>query len=164
MYPQGKNHKDNHSRKVCGDGVRQTSEKVHLVINGISRDFDEDPPAFPQPKDIFTDGDVFHPARFMEVVGRFYNRIVINHSAPGALAMHDYAFAKLLYDRTVIVPGFDGGPSKVIFKLFHSFKLAPGEAVVLDEHEGETYLRMDCLSEPPLEVLQDAVVDSAGSA
>ncbi|KAI1784482.1 hypothetical protein LXA43DRAFT_901577 [Ganoderma leucocontextum] len=156
MYPEGKNHKENHSRNVCSDGVRQSPEKVHLVINGISRDFVEQPPPFPQPKDIFTDGNIFHPARFMEVVRTFYDRIVINHSAPGALAMYDYAFAALLYDRTVIVPRLDGRPSKVIFKLFHSFTLAPGEAAVLNDHEAETYLRMDCLSEPPLEVMQDA--------
>ncbi|PIL33642.1 hypothetical protein GSI_04265 [Ganoderma sinense ZZ0214-1] len=163
MYPEGKNHKDNHSRKICSDGVRQSPQKVHLVINGIARDFVEAPPPFPQPDNVFTGGDVFHPAHFMEVVRRFYDRIVINHSAPGALAMTDYAFAALLYDRTVIVPGLDGRPSKVIFKLFHSFKMAPGEAVVLDEHEGEKYLRMDCLSEPPLEVLQDAAGDGLGS-
>ncbi|KAI1782147.1 hypothetical protein LXA43DRAFT_906615 [Ganoderma leucocontextum] len=155
MYPEGKNHKDNHGRNVCSDGVRQSSEKVHFVINDVSHDLVEHPPPFPQPNGIFTDGNVFHPARFMEVVRRFYDRVVIDHSAPGALAMNDYAFAALLYDRTVIVPGLDGRPSKVIFKLFHSFKLAPGEPVVLDEHEGEMYLRMDCLSEPALEVIQD---------
>ncbi|KAI1782077.1 hypothetical protein LXA43DRAFT_1069364 [Ganoderma leucocontextum] len=162
MYPEGKNHKDNHSRNVCSDGVRQSPEKVHLVINGISRDFIEQVPPFPQPKDVFTDGNVFHPLRFMEVVRRFYDRVIINHSAPGVLAMNDYAFAGLLYDRTVIVPGLDGRPSKVIFKLFHSFKLAPGEAAVLDDHEGEMYLRMDCLSEPPLEMMQDAATAVGG--
>ncbi|PIL33226.1 hypothetical protein GSI_04676 [Ganoderma sinense ZZ0214-1] len=167
MYPEEKNHKGaNHSRKICSDGVRQTAEKVHLTINGISRDFLEQPPPFPQPNDIFTNGDVFHPARFMEFLTRFYDRVVVNQSTPGALAMTDHTFAALLYDRTVVVPGLDGRPSKYIFKLFHSFKLAPGEAVVLDEHDGETYLRMDCLSEPPLEVLQDNGQDNglSGSA
>ncbi|PIL34349.1 hypothetical protein GSI_03124 [Ganoderma sinense ZZ0214-1] len=163
MYPEGKSHKDNHPRNICSDGIRQSAEKVHLVINGISRDFVEQPPPFPQPKDVFTDGNVFHPARFMELVRTFYDQIVIDNSAPGALAMHDYAFAALLLDRTVIVLGLDGYPSKAIFKLFHSFTLAPGEAVVLDNHEGEVYLRMDCLSEPPLEVLQDAVADGLQS-
>ncbi|PIL30527.1 hypothetical protein GSI_07227 [Ganoderma sinense ZZ0214-1] len=163
MYPGGKNHKDNHPRNVCSDGVRQSAEKVHLVINGISRDFVEQPPPYPQPKDVFTDGNVFHPARFMELVRAFYDRVVVNNSAPGALAMHDYAFGALLLDRTVIVPGLDGSPSKAIFKLFHSFTLAPGEAVVLDNHEGEVYLRMDCLSEPALEVLPDAVADGSQS-
>ncbi len=162
MYPEGKNHQDNHSRNVCSDGVRQSSEKVHLVINGISRDSVEHPPAFPQPKGVFTEGNVFHPVRFMDVVRGFYDRVVTTHSVPGALAMNDYAFAKLLQDRTVIVPGLDGRPSKALFKLFHSFKLAPNEPVVLDDHEGEMCLRMDCLSEPPLEVLQGAEVDGAG--
>ncbi|KAI1782042.1 hypothetical protein LXA43DRAFT_906966 [Ganoderma leucocontextum] len=164
MDPEGKNHQDNHSRNVCIDGVQQSPEKVHLVINGTSRDFVEHPPPFPQPKDVFTDGNVFHPARFMQIVRMFYDRIVINNSIPGALAMHDYAFAALLYDRTVIVPGLDGRPSKVIFKLFHSFKLALGEAAVLDDHEGEIYLRMDCLSEPPLKVMQDAAAVGASGA
>lgn len=164
MYPKGKNHKDNHSRNICSDGVRQSAEKVHLVINGVSRDFVEKPPAFPQSKDVFTDGNVFHPACFMELVWTFYDHVVINQSAPGALVMHDYVFAALLYEHTVIVPGLDGCPSKVIFKLFHSFKLAPGEAVVLDNHKGEMYLCMDCLSEPPLEFLQGAEGDGPGSA
>ncbi|PIL31910.1 hypothetical protein GSI_06614 [Ganoderma sinense ZZ0214-1] len=146
MYLGGKNHKDNHSRNVCGDGVRQSPEKVHLVINGIARDFVEQPPPFPQPPDVFSDGNVFHPARFMQVVRTFYDRIVVNN-------------------KTVIVPGLDGRPSKVLFKLFHSFKLAPGEAPVLDDYEGEMCLRMDCLSEPPLEALQqDVVADEPGSS
>ncbi|PIL28809.1 hypothetical protein GSI_08853 [Ganoderma sinense ZZ0214-1] len=155
MYPGGKNHKENHARKVCSDGVRQSAEKVHLVINGISRDFVEQPPPFPQPKDVFTNGNVFHPARFMELVRSLYDRIIVNQSAPGSLAMHDYAFAMLLKDRMVIVPGLDGRPSKAMFKLFHSFTMASGEAAVLDDHEGEMCLRMDCLSEPPLETMPD---------
>nr|VWO98010.1 Carboxylic ester hydrolase (EC [Ganoderma boninense] len=165
MYPEGKNRKGtNHSRNICSDGVRQSDEPVHLVINGTARDFVERPPPFPQPKDVFTDGDIFHPARFMEILATLYDRVVVNHSAPGALAMNDYAFAALVYDRTVTVPGLDGKPSRYLFKLFHSFKLAPGEAVVLEEHGGEVCLRMDCLSEPPLEVLQDDEHGLAGLA
>nr|VWO95505.1 ATP-dependent RNA helicase CshA (EC [Ganoderma boninense] len=162
MYPENKSHQDNHSRNICSDGIRQSPKKVHLVINSVSRNFVEHPPPYPQPKDVFTGGNVFHPVRFMEVVAALYDRVVVNQSPPGALAMHDFALATMLHDRTVTVPGLDGRASKYLFKLFHSFKLAPGEGVVLDDHEGETYLRMDCLSEPPLEVLQDAVGDGQG--
>ena len=164
MYPENKNHKDNHCCNVCSDGVQQSPKKVQLVINGVLQDFVKHPPVFPQPKEVFTNGNVFHPAHFMEVVCRFYDHIVLNHSVPGALAMHDYAFAVLLCDWMMVMPGLDGCPSKVMFKLFHSFKLAPSEVVVLDKHEGEMYLHMDCLSELPLIALQDAVVDGLGSA
>ena len=164
MYPEGKNHKDNHGRNICSNGVHQSSEKVLLVINGVLCKYVKHSPVFPQPKEAFTDSNIFHSAQFIEAVQMFYNRVVIDHSAPGALAMHDYTFAILLCDWMVIVPGLDSRLSKVLFKLFHLFKLAPGEAVVLDDHEGEAYLRIDCLSEPPLEALYDAMVDRQGSS
>ena len=164
MYPESKNHKDNHGCNICSDGVYQSSKKVLLVINGVSCEYIEHPPVFPQPKEVFMNGNIFYPAQFMEAVQTFYNWVVINHSAPSTLTMHNYTFTILLCDQTVIVPRLDGCPSKVLFKLFHLFKLALGEVVMLNNHEGEVYLQIDYLLEPPLEALYDAMVDRQGSS
>ncbi|KAI1782658.1 hypothetical protein LXA43DRAFT_1103634 [Ganoderma leucocontextum] len=155
MYPEPKKHADiNHPRNICRDGVRQSPQDVgDIVINGQHRNITEQPPPYPQPEGIFTEGKTFHVAPFMAAVQGLYDRIVVNDGTSGALAMYDFAFACLLKDRMIIVPGLDGRPSKALFKLYHGLELDLGGNVRLDQHEGELCLRLDCLEEPPLELL-----------
>ena len=65
MYPGGSS---NHAKAVCSDGAFQASRPYTKALNDVSTKAFEEPPPFPQPDGIFTNGKFFNPAPFMAAV------------------------------------------------------------------------------------------------
>jgi hypothetical protein len=98
-------------------------------------------PKWPQPQGLFTNGTFFHPVEFLSKIGEMYEKVVIEQSS-GEFLMEHEAFATLLARRTLILD--DGS---VLFKLFslECPSSTPESLVIM--HEGNKYLRVDCLRE-----------------
>jgi hypothetical protein len=96
-------------------------------------------PKWPQPQGIFTNGTTFHPIKFLANIRELYERVVVEKGSGDMLMEHE-AFADLLAKRLVVLE--DGS---VLFKLF-DVDLAPAtpDSLVV-VHDGDNYLRVDCL-------------------
>ena len=65
MYPGGSS---NHAKAVCSDGAFQASRPYTKALNDVSTKAFEEPPPFPQPDGIFTNGKFFNPAPFLHPI------------------------------------------------------------------------------------------------
>lgn len=130
--------------------MRQAAQKVKTLIGSQPVDVLEEPPPFPQPSEVFTNGTHFHPIRFISAVQELYERVIAAHSPGGASAMQDLAFASLLRERTQVVPATEEQQSMVLFKLYSSLQMGSCPPEIIIERSGERYLRIDYLSDPPV--------------
>ncbi|EIW64988.1 uncharacterized protein TRAVEDRAFT_159779 [Trametes versicolor FP-101664 SS1] len=149
-YPGPEGSDLNHKKLYCSDGVRQAAQKVKTLIGSQPVDVLEEPPPFPQPSEVFTNGTHFHPIRFISAVQELYERVIAAHSPGGASAMQDLAFASLLRERTQVVPATEEQQSMVLFKLYSSLQMGSCPPEIIIERSGERYLRIDYLSDPPV--------------
>ena len=137
----------NHRRSVCADGCFQAARKYEKTLGDLNlktTGWDE-PPPFPQPEGIFTDGTHFHPIAFSSAVESLWQRVSTGTAAKGTYAMQDIAFASLLHTRCKVIDSPDAAPV-TLFLLYESLKLGhcPPDLLVL--HDGHKYLRVDVLS------------------
>lgn len=143
MYPGPSGAPENHKRGYCSDGAKQTFERSPQ---------NEDPPRentsasanapkWPQPQGLFTNGTHFHPMELLRKIREMYEKVVVQKSS-GEFLMEDEAFVNLLVRRTLIL---DNGT--VLFKLFNLECASSTPEDLLLTHEGNRYLRVDCLRE-----------------
>jgi hypothetical protein len=127
MHPGVPGSSQNHKKKYCSDGVKQSMKP-------------DTTPDWPQPPGIFERGVIFNPIPFLKTIHDMYERIVIEGTDGDGLAMEYHAFAKLLQDRTTVAAN-----GTILFKLFDlSLPFdAPTELII--EQNGTRYLRIDCL-------------------
>ncbi|KAI0685312.1 hypothetical protein C8T65DRAFT_592488, partial [Cerioporus squamosus] len=78
MYPGGENCPQNHRCGICSDGARTTSQTIIRSINGQTVRTQEEPPQWPQPIGIFTDGKKFNARRFVAALEEMYEHVVKN--------------------------------------------------------------------------------------
>jgi len=79
---------------------------------------------------------------FLEKIREMYEKVVIEKES-GDLMMEHEAFARLLGRRTVVL-----NDQSVLFKLFDLAYPPSTPEVLIVTHEGDKYLRVDCLQEP----------------
>jgi hypothetical protein len=144
MYPGPNGAAENHKRGYCSDGARQTlkQSKQNADPPQPNKPLSHSVPEWPQPHGVFTEGTYFHPLEFLARLREIYEKVVIE-KVSGETAMEYEAFSSLLLARTLVLS--DGS---VLFKLFDLTCSAstPEELFVI--HEGDKYLRIDCLREP----------------
>lgn len=144
----------NHKKSVCADGA--FSKKKDGSI--------DEPPAWPQPKGIFTEGKSFNAMKFLFFVHDLYERLRIEHAdqdgnvdypSTADLQLEDIAFSKTLEERSITLG------DHVYFRLFKDLELIGGsyDSLVsfiegrpadvdngIKEIIGGRYLRLDCLN------------------
>jgi hypothetical protein len=145
MYPGPNGAAENHKRGYCSDGARQTLKpsKQNKDPPKPNKSLSHSVPEWPQPQGIFTEGTYFHPLEFLANFREIYERVVIE-KVSGKAAMEHEAFASLLMARTLVLS--DGC---VLFKLFDLTCPASTPEDLFIIREGDKYLRIDCLREPP---------------
>ncbi|KAG0694993.1 hypothetical protein DFH29DRAFT_880333 [Suillus ampliporus] len=120
----------NHKKGYCADGVKQSSKATG-----------EDLPPWPQPRGIFSEGQMFHPHVFLATVQRVYEHVFMQ--GPGETdLLETEAFSKLLISRTTVHESDD----TVLFRLFKGFvtdPTTPHDRIV--SHDGEEWLRINYL-------------------
>jgi hypothetical protein len=145
MYPGPTGAPENHKKGYCSDGVKQTltHSKQNQDPPKPNQSVSLATPAWPQPVGIFTNGTQFHPTVFLDKVRELYAKVVIG-TASGELLLEDEVFAHLLARRTVVLEN-----RSVLFKLFDLDCPASTPEGLIVTHEGDKYLSVDCLQEPP---------------
>ncbi|KAA1471880.1 hypothetical protein DENSPDRAFT_859196 [Dentipellis sp. KUC8613] len=115
MWPYPSGCDGNHPRGYCSDGVAQTHRAGDIF------------PPWPQPAGVFSGGDKFHAATFLQVVSELY-----------------HAFSDMLKARSSQQP--DGA---FFFKLFETVTIADAGTVshLIVQLNGAKYLRIDSLAE-----------------
>ncbi len=125
----GRGSSENHKKGICSDGVSQTLKTVE----------------WPQPSGIFTDGRMFHPTIFLQVVREIYVETVMQGHPVDELSMENQAFVRLLSAQK-LREGTD-----ILFKLDcldqTTIASAPESLFVKDSTGKLIYLRMDCLQD-----------------
>ncbi|GBE84526.1 hypothetical protein SCP_0605050 [Sparassis crispa] len=150
---------ENHNKSYCADGVMQKPKKVERHVNGQAPEmFMEDPPEFPQPRDIFTTGMHFHLDIFLKTIKHMYQQLIVQKGSGGDLSMEYIAFAGLLSKRLKVHE--DG---MALFELYGSLETASASRWVnsIIERNGIKYLRVDYLRDNA-EAAGSLVVASAG--
>ena len=145
MYPGPTGAPENHKKGYCSDGMKQTltHSKQNQDPPKPNQSVSLATPTWPQPVGIFTNGTQFHPTVFLDKVRELYAKVVIG-TASGELLLEDEAFAHLLARRTVVLEN-----RSVLFKLFDLDCPASTPEGLIVTHEGDKYLSVDCLQEPP---------------
>lgn len=131
-YPGPAGASENHKVKYCSDGCRPKCSGETL-------------PPWPQPQGIFTDGKHFHPLIFLATVRDLFEKIVVEKSLGGDMAMEYKAFARLLSNRLVV----DTSNGAFLFKLFDCFSLPPDDVTpdnFFVQYDGSRHLRVDSLA------------------
>ncbi|KAI0658954.1 hypothetical protein C8Q70DRAFT_1054261 [Cubamyces menziesii] len=147
MYPGPEGSQLNHKKSCCRDGVWQTGQKITRIIAGQSVEVIEEPPPFPQPTGIFTNGTHFHPNQFLRAVRELYDRVVVGKETNTTHAMQEFALASLLQERIVVIPATSSQPSRVLFTLYQSLKLGDCSSELIVSHDGTQYLEIKELSD-----------------
>ena len=100
-------------------------------------------PAWPQPQGIFMDGIYFNPIGFLTTLREVYKKVVID-KVSGEAAMEHEVFTGLLFACTLMPK--DGS---MLFKIYDLDCPPSMPEGLLEVCNGMTYLRLDCLHEPP---------------
>ncbi|KAI0698413.1 hypothetical protein C8T65DRAFT_581918, partial [Cerioporus squamosus] len=171
MYPGGEGSAHNHKRGVCSDGVYSKARAVKRKVDGnVVKVHQEDPPAWPQPAGIFSNGTSFHAAAFLAAIEEMYERLVVKGDTDTERTMEYLALTAMLQSRLLFASGTQEHAPRVLFKLFAGLELRDCPKEIVVKHEGAQYIHINYLCRLPpgvplvIEGGEDADAPAAGGS